>query len=155
MADKLYEENSIRDIADAIREKNGTSDTYTVAEMGEAIRGIESGGGNWYDFTVEATSDLATTIEFADLLTPYLNNLEPMKDVAIVTMQNANVEYNSSAGPPVFSHFFKMKGGTFAGEISRYRNGNTLSTSIAISSGSQVTVKAGYKFYVKVVRVLV
>ena len=45
MANKLYEENSIRDIANAIREKNGSSDTYTVAEMGDAVRSIESGGG--------------------------------------------------------------------------------------------------------------
>lgn len=38
MANKLYEETAIQDIADAIREKNGSSDTYTVADMGEAVR---------------------------------------------------------------------------------------------------------------------
>lgn len=45
MANKLYEENSIRDIAVAIREKNGTANTYNVAEMAQAIRGISVGGG--------------------------------------------------------------------------------------------------------------
>lgn len=40
MANKLYEETAIRAIADAIREKNGSSDTYTVGEMPAAIRGI-------------------------------------------------------------------------------------------------------------------
>lgn len=46
MANRLYNEDSIRDIASAIREKNGTANTYNVAEMGQAIRGIqtESGG---------------------------------------------------------------------------------------------------------------
>ena len=39
---KLYEEASIQDIADAIREKTGGTDTYTVAQMGDAIRGISS-----------------------------------------------------------------------------------------------------------------
>ena len=40
MANKLYEENSIADIADAIRSINGKQDTYTVSQMGEAIRSV-------------------------------------------------------------------------------------------------------------------
>lgn len=43
MANKLYEETAIQDIASAIREKNGSTDTYKVAQMGNAIRGISSG----------------------------------------------------------------------------------------------------------------
>ena len=43
MSNKLYSETSIQDIANAIREKNGTSDTYKVSEMGNAIRAIVSG----------------------------------------------------------------------------------------------------------------
>lgn len=38
---KLYEENSIKDIADAIREKNGEAATYRVADMGDAVRAIK------------------------------------------------------------------------------------------------------------------
>lgn len=37
MANKLYEEIAIQAIADSIRAKNGSSDTYTVAEMSAAI----------------------------------------------------------------------------------------------------------------------
>ena len=37
MAKKLYEESSIRDIAHAIRKKNGTTTKYKVAEMGAAV----------------------------------------------------------------------------------------------------------------------
>ena len=37
MSKKLYEESSIQDIATAIREKNGTTTKYKVAEMGAAV----------------------------------------------------------------------------------------------------------------------
>lgn len=40
MAKKLYEESSIQDIANAIREKNGTTMTYKVTEMGAAVRAL-------------------------------------------------------------------------------------------------------------------
>ena len=43
MAKKLYEEESIQNIADAIRLKNGSSNTYTVGEMARAIGDIPSG----------------------------------------------------------------------------------------------------------------
>ena len=51
MAKKLYEEENIRDIADAIREKTETEDKLKPSEMANAIRGIESGSGgdSWYD----------------------------------------------------------------------------------------------------------
>lgn len=37
---KLYEETDIQAVADAIREKNGSTDTYKVSEMAQAIRNI-------------------------------------------------------------------------------------------------------------------
>lgn len=42
MAKKLYEEASVQDIAAAIREKNGTTTKYKVAEMGDAVRAIST-----------------------------------------------------------------------------------------------------------------
>ena len=48
MANKLYDETSIKAIADAIRSKNGATSTYTVAQMAAAIEAIESGGGQPY-----------------------------------------------------------------------------------------------------------
>jgi len=42
MSKKLYEESNVRGIADAIREQNGTQDSYTVAQMGNAIRAIHT-----------------------------------------------------------------------------------------------------------------
>ena len=55
MAQKLYEETNIQDIADAIRAKNGTTTTYKTNEMAAAIRGIDTSGGGTSD-------DLATMI---------------------------------------------------------------------------------------------
>lgn len=40
MSKKLYEESLIRDIANAIREKNGTTTKYKVAEMGAAVTAL-------------------------------------------------------------------------------------------------------------------
>ena len=40
MANKLYEEASVRSIADAIRSKNGTTTKYKIGEMGNAISAI-------------------------------------------------------------------------------------------------------------------
>ena len=40
---KLYEETAVQDIANAIREKNGASTKYKVAQMGNAVRGITTG----------------------------------------------------------------------------------------------------------------
>lgn len=40
MEKKLYEESSVQDIANAIREKNGSTAKYKVAEMGAAVRAL-------------------------------------------------------------------------------------------------------------------
>ena len=44
MAQKLYEESNIQAIANAIRDKNGSTDTYKTSEMAAAISAIETGG---------------------------------------------------------------------------------------------------------------
>lgn len=45
MSMKLYPEESVQAIADAIREKSTSSDTYTIGAMAQAIADIPSGGG--------------------------------------------------------------------------------------------------------------
>ena len=44
MANKLYEETAISAIATSIRNKNGSADTYTVAQMASAIDNIPTSG---------------------------------------------------------------------------------------------------------------
>lgn len=43
MAKKLYEETSVQAIADAIREKTGGTETYKIAQMGDAVRRLNIG----------------------------------------------------------------------------------------------------------------
>ena len=43
MAKKLYPESAVQAIANAIRAKNGSSETYTIGEMAQAIEDIPSG----------------------------------------------------------------------------------------------------------------
>lgn len=43
MAKRVYTENYVQDIADAIREKNKKTNKYKISEMGAAIRQL--GGG--------------------------------------------------------------------------------------------------------------
>lgn len=50
---KLYEESSVRDIAAAIREKNGGTEKYKVAQMAAAVRGIASGGAEVFYIDLE------------------------------------------------------------------------------------------------------
>lgn len=50
MSKKLYEETYIQRIASAIREKNGSTEKYSIAEMPDAIRAIQTGG----DVNIEA-----------------------------------------------------------------------------------------------------
>lgn len=45
MANVLVESNSLQDIADAIRTKNGTQNTYKPSQMADAIENLPSGGG--------------------------------------------------------------------------------------------------------------
>ena len=60
MTKKLYPEESVSDIAAAIREKNGLSTPYNVSEMGPAVRAIPVNDTFW---TQENRNNLATVLE--------------------------------------------------------------------------------------------
>lgn len=57
MAQKLYEESNIQAIADAIRGKNGLTNTYKTSEMAAAITAIEGGGGDLPEEALTITGD--------------------------------------------------------------------------------------------------
>lgn len=54
MANKLYNENSVQAIADAIRSVNGSSDTYTIGEMSSAVSSIST-GLDWSELNYDTT----------------------------------------------------------------------------------------------------
>ena len=59
MANKLYNDTSVKAIADAIRAKNGTTNTYTIGEMAGAINDIPTGGVNAKFFTFSSAEPVA------------------------------------------------------------------------------------------------
>lgn len=63
MARVFVNDTTLMDIADAIREKNGSEDTYKPSQMADAVRGIQSGGGvNLFDYTTSLQSTFSHTI---------------------------------------------------------------------------------------------
>lgn len=51
---KLYNESSVRNIADAIRSVNGSTDTYTIGEMAAAVSSIST-GLDWAELGYDTT----------------------------------------------------------------------------------------------------
>ena len=63
------DDSNLQNIAQAIREKNGTAAQYKPNEMAEAIRAIETGGGGVQPITIDITntSTEAMTIRWVKL----------------------------------------------------------------------------------------
>ena len=69
---KLYEESSVQDIADAIREKNGGTEKYKVAQMAAAVRGIASGGAEVFYIDLEGSyPNYTCPVALADIKAAY------------------------------------------------------------------------------------
>lgn len=112
MAKKLYEEASVQDIANAIREKNGGATKYKIAEMGAAVRALSgSEAVEWHQCPEAVRNYIANvTYEPSDYsnsqianyapATPAASNTKPIgKTVGGVTYYNEvpNVETPFSA----------------------------------------------------------
>lgn len=78
---KLYEESSMQDIADAIREKNGGTEKYKVAQMAAAVRAIKGGGAeavSWHQCPEAVRNYLANvTYDPSDYSTSQIANYAP------------------------------------------------------------------------------
>ena len=69
---KLYEESSVQDIADAIREKNGGTEKYKVAQMAAAVRDIPSGGAEVFYIDLEGSyPNYTCPVAMADINAAY------------------------------------------------------------------------------------
>ena len=62
----LVEENSLWAVADAIRSKNGTQNSYTPAQMAEAITNLPTSGGTLIQKTVTAAGTYLASADQAD-----------------------------------------------------------------------------------------
>ena len=83
MAKKLYEEASVQDIAAAIREKTGGAETYKIAQMGDAVRGITGSEAiEWHQCPEAVRNYLANvTYDPSDYSTSQIANYAPANAV--------------------------------------------------------------------------
>lgn len=65
MAKVLVSESNLTNIANAIRSKNGSSNTYTPAQMASAIQAIPTGGGSSTLWNINITQSAHQTISVA------------------------------------------------------------------------------------------
>lgn len=95
MAKKLYEEASVQDIAVAIREKTGGTETYKIAQMGNAVRGIA--GSPIVDDNLENTVQYrqmnATAAEFIANV-DYTENANDYSVTKVIPYYSATTTYS-------------------------------------------------------------
>lgn len=79
MAKKLYEEASVQDIANAIREKNGAATKYKVAEMADAVRALSGSKAIEWHQCPEAVRNYLTNVTYdpSDYSTSQIANYAP------------------------------------------------------------------------------
>ena len=80
---KLYEEASVQDIADAIREKTGGAETYKIAQMGNAVRGITGAEDITWHQCPEAVRNYLANVTYnpSDYTTSQIANYAPASAV--------------------------------------------------------------------------
>lgn len=79
MAKKLYEEESVQDIAAAIREKNGETTTYKIGEMGAAVRALSGSEAIEWHQCPEAVRNYLVNVTYdpSDYSTSQIANYAP------------------------------------------------------------------------------
>ena len=143
MAKKLYEESSVQDIAVAIREKTGGAETYKVAQMGNAVRGIA--GSPIVDDSLENTTqyrqmnlsaaEFIANVDYSEnaddysvtKVTPYYSattayskeepdglKIKVPANTAITVAQGGKTRSDAVSGAGVIYNMEPLKAGTFA-----------------------------------------
>ena len=107
MANVLVEEASLQNIANSIREKTGTTDTYKPSEMASAIAGIVAGGGGG-SVQVEAQSYTPADYESAHT---FNHSLGVVPDVVMIYAHRNTLAYKD---PYSLYFLFALKNGTFS-----------------------------------------
>lgn len=82
MANKLYDEYAIQDIAEAIREQTGGTDTYTVAQMGDGVRSIAGNTNETHESYVKEES--------LQIINNIANSVGTFKMIFVTDLHNAD-----------------------------------------------------------------
>lgn len=136
MSKKLYEESSIQDIANAIRSKNGTTDTYKVSEMASAINDISVGSSAVLETFIDAFEDGAGN--YIPVSTDN-NNWDPKKliitytgDASELTGNIPSTDWVNGFLTAALAKKLDKTGGTLTGNLTgKYITGTRLQTTAA------------------------
>lgn len=123
MAKKLYEEEEIRAIANALRGKCGTTCGYKVCDMAAAIETIQGGNGGEYNILVSENNDGTQSFAISDAVggettklvtkTITTNGTYVAKDEAADGYLSVTVEVPTEAADPVIESISISKNGTY------------------------------------------
>ena len=112
----LVEEQSLQDIANAIREKNGTEETYKPSQMADAVRAIESGGSGWKETEITSTVSNVYDLMLAIVGGEFKSNT--CYYAMLSNVKEADYQYNQVAAIVVYPSNNQLTGLAL-----RYRNG--------------------------------
>lgn len=90
MSKVMVNESSLTAIGEAIRGKNGTTNTYKPSEMAAAISSIPAGGGNLDFSNLEYVQLTSNTGSILPDLTPFISDFNK---VVCIMIQDANASY--------------------------------------------------------------
>ena len=118
---RLFEDTYIKAIADAIRAKNGKSDTYKVSEMAGAISAISAGGGDIDALINRSITEISSNVALvgedafknceslvtADL--PLATKISHNAFVECISLESINIPLVTNVGQQTFSSCKKLK----------------------------------------------
>ncbi|MBO7536317.1 MAG: hypothetical protein J6T34_04165 [Bacilli bacterium] len=139
-------EDYLEDIADAIRSKNGSSNTYTPAQMAPAIQAIPTGGGGG---GVDPSDATATAADILSPKTAYIASGKTTGTISTITLPtsatttNPSVTNKATIGRSTSTQYIKIDKGYNAADaqytISATANGSATPQATISSTGATIT----------------
>lgn len=137
MANKLYEEDYIKAIADAIRSKNGTSDRYTVSQMAAAIIAIP--------VNITPTKTLESITATKTKTTYNVGDVLDISDIVVIANYSDGASADVTKSANIDTSSVNMDtANNFNILVSYVENGITKTTKILIDVVNKQVNKKGY-----------